>query len=312
MRHIFRKSRVAAIVGVVAVVSAATMALVAPSAFGSDPSDARADFHGGNATNCGTGKNGIGLTGASIAYANGTNPITTGPVQGSVTDGTKVNITNPGGATILAVVVKGGPAYNVYSANSGTPPANYVPPGYAVFPQNYISPYNGGQNIPTVSHWFICYTPGEVQPTTGSLEVTKEVVPGPTEAVVPTSFHIIVDCTDNTADTEFDIVDQETVVVPNIAAPATCTVTETNLNTGTPPFPLLSTVTVNGGPTVTVEAGSPNSVTGPSSSITAGGLAQVTVTNTFGGVAGIVAGITVSRPPALVTDPVVVSPAFTG
>ncbi len=218
MRHMFRKSRVAALVGVVAVVSAATMALVAPAAFGDSPSDTRADFHGGNATNCGSGKNGIGV-GGTLAFANGTDP--SPPARaGSVVDGTTVNIDDPWRRHDPRGRREGRHGYNIYSTLSsvGADRGNHVPPTEPL-PTEYISPLNGGGHIPTVSHWFVCYTGGE-EPTFGSLAVTKEVIPvTATPAVAPpTTYNVTVDCTDDAADTSFPIADGPIVVVYPIAA----------------------------------------------------------------------------------------------
>ena len=65
--------------------------------------------------------------------------------------GEEVNVTlvNPA-AVIDAVVVKGGNGHNVYLNPSFLPPT-------LGSPQHYISPFNGGGNVPTISHWFVCY-----------------------------------------------------------------------------------------------------------------------------------------------------------
>ena len=49
--------------------------------------------------------------------------------------------------SILAVIVKGGPAYNVYRYTGQTSDAGLT------------SPVNGGGNIPTISHYVVCYGP---------------------------------------------------------------------------------------------------------------------------------------------------------
>src|SRR3954454_22941228 len=169
------RARVVGSVSAVALVAGLTVALTAGSAGAASPSDVRADFHGGNVVNCAQ----IGLPDSFLAFANGTGSIDDGNVSGVVVNGTTVNVDDPpAGITIDAVVVKGGPAYNVYSTNSGVgaDKGNHVPPAEDT-PTEYISPLNGGGNVPTVSHWFICYS-GEVPPPdTGSLAVTKVVVP---------------------------------------------------------------------------------------------------------------------------------------
>lgn len=65
------------------------------------------------------------------------------------------------GVDFQAVVVKGGDAYNVY---------------YSLV-ANMQSPLNNGGNVPTISHWFACYT---YTPPTSSSE-------GPTTSGAPTT-----------------------------------------------------------------------------------------------------------------------------
>jgi hypothetical protein len=88
-----------------------------------------------------------------------------------------------------AVVVKGGPAYNVYSNPAFLPPT--LPPD-----QHYISPLNGGGNVPDLSHWFICYH-RETPPPVGSLTVLKTVRAGQVPALpLPTAYSALVNCND--------------------------------------------------------------------------------------------------------------------
>jgi hypothetical protein len=63
--------------------------------------------------------------------------------------------------TILAVIVKGGPAYNVYRYTAGQ-----------TSDAGLTSPLNGGGNIPTISHYVVCYGPVPVQGGT----ITKKLV----------------------------------------------------------------------------------------------------------------------------------------
>ena len=94
-----------------------------------------------------------------------TNVGTVHPGQGEEVD---VTITGGPGVVVDAVVVKGGNGHNIYSNPAVLPPT--LGP-----PQHYISPFNGGGNVPTISHWFVCYrltTP----PTPGSLTVAKAVI----------------------------------------------------------------------------------------------------------------------------------------
>jgi hypothetical protein len=291
------RARVVGSVSAVALVAGLTVALTAGTAGAASPSDDRADFHSGNVVNCGQ----IGLPNDTLAFANGTNSIDDGNVSGVVVDGTTVNVDDPGaGVVIDAVVVKGGPAYNVYSTNSGSPAGNHVPPAEDL-PTEYISPLNGGGNIPTVSHWFICYSGEAPPPDTGSLAVTKVVVPlDPTLTpvqTIPTSFTVHVECDDETtADLVLPTIDEGvpnyTGVVTGIEDGSICTVEET-------------TVLPDG----SVTTYDPTNVTTDGVEVVGGEQAAVTVTNNFTGVD--VAPADVVKPPAAAA-PVAVAPAFTG
>jgi hypothetical protein len=72
-------------------------------------------------------------------------------------DGQNLSVsTVPAGTTIDVLIVKGGDAYNVYP--SGT---------FTTLPANGLhAPLVGNppKNIPTISHWFLCYGPTQQQP----------------------------------------------------------------------------------------------------------------------------------------------------
>jgi len=293
MKRATLRARVVGSVSAVALVAGLTVALTAGSAGAASPSDPRADFHGGNVVNCGQ----IGLPDDTLAFANGTGSIDDGNVSGTVVNGTTVNVDDPSaGVTIDAVVVKGGPAYNVYSTNSGDPAGNHVPPAEAL-PTEYIAPLNGGGNVPTVSHWFICYS-GEVPPPdTGSLAVTKVVVPftgtGTPAGVIPVSFTINVSCADGTNEDLVLPTDDEgtpnfTGVVTGIEAEAECLVHETS--------------SVPGGTVVTYTPS-------PNVTIVGGEQAAVTVSNDFAKVDVLPADVTKPAEPAAA---VAAAPVFTG
>ncbi len=188
--------------------------------------------------------------------------------MGTVQPGTgeEVNVAILGaGVVIDAVVVKGGAAYNVYSNPSFLPPT-LLPD------QHYISPRNGGGNVPDISHWFVCYhltTP----PPLGSLTVAKVVIPppGPPASPLPTEFTAVVNCNDG--------VHQNVVItfgvgggrqagstISGIADGTVCTVVEQN----TASFPAGSAVAYNpaGADTTGVTIAANSSV-------------QVTITNDF-------------------------------
>lgn len=110
----------------------ATPAIALPKAQ-PQPSDARATMHSGNATTCAQ----AGLSGTTVTFAS----------VREQDDNTSITITAadiPAGDTLVGVVVKGGPGYNVYQGLTEW--------------TNLISPKNPGGQIPTISHWFACVT----------------------------------------------------------------------------------------------------------------------------------------------------------
>lgn len=196
------------------------------------PSDPRATFFDGNATTCGdvgypddVWVGAQGNADASDAYVVGT---------GTATSPTRLNveITPAGvaaGVVIDAVVVKGSNGYNVYEDP-------FVPPDEAP-PQNYQSPAtNPNAPIADISHWYVCYTFGELgAPDEGSLLVLKRVVSpaGPTVQPLPSEPTVDVTCTDGTTDTfvfgQGGGVGRTTgggVLVTGIDVGSTCTVVE--------------------------------------------------------------------------------------
>ena len=140
-----RRRLVARLVTVGLVSAALVMAGFVGSASADSPSDPRAEFHEGNVTTCAD----VGFPNDTILFVNGANDGADANVSGTVSaGGTVLNVTNIGGVTIHAIVVKGGNGYNVYSS--------IVP--------NMISPLNNGGQIPAISHWFVCYGPPEPPP----------------------------------------------------------------------------------------------------------------------------------------------------
>jgi hypothetical protein len=148
-------------------------------------SDARARLVEGNVTTCA----GVGLptdvqvgsstnANASDTHVQGivkTNAGTTHPGQGQ-----ELDVATGRGLVIDAVVVKGGPAYNVYTNPSVLPPA--MQPD-----QHYIAPFNRGGNVPIISHWFVCYRLA-APPTTTAAPATTAAPPttaAPTTTAAP-------------------------------------------------------------------------------------------------------------------------------
>src|SRR6266568_1731218 len=124
-----------------------TVALAAPAPPPSSGDD-RATAFAGNVTTCAE----AGLQGDTVVFPN---------VDASGTDITITSSDIPAGDTILAVVVKGGPAYNVYQGLTSW--------------TDLHSPINPGGQIPTISHWFAC-----VSKSNGGGGGTTTTSPAPT------------------------------------------------------------------------------------------------------------------------------------
>lgn len=161
------------------------------------PSDPRATFINGNVTTC----EGAGITppqgGVIIqvgADENNTasDPNVSGVVVPHTPQGEELNVTITGGPTVVidAVIVKGGPAYNLYTNPT------FLPPTLAP-PQHYIAPLVGAGNVPSISHWFVCYHVTDPLPT-GSLQVSKTVIrpDGRPVTPLPTAYSVEVNCND--------------------------------------------------------------------------------------------------------------------
>jgi uncharacterized protein YegP (UPF0339 family) len=128
---------------------------------------------------------------ASAADANvsGTVAPNAGPIHTG--EGEELNVTIIGADVVIdAVIVKGGAAHNLYSNPAVLPPA-------LLSPQHYISPFNGGGAVPTISHWFVCYHLTTPEPV-GTLTVEKGVLPpdGRPVSPLPTTFTAVVNCND--------------------------------------------------------------------------------------------------------------------
>jgi hypothetical protein len=300
------RARVVGAASAVALVASLTVALTAGSANAADPSpsDARATFVPGNVTTCaaagfpdsiqvGSSSN----TNASDANVSGvvkTNAGTTQPGQGQEVDISLLT----GTVTVDAVVVKGGPAYNVYSDASVLPPA--LGPD-----QHYISPLNPGGNVPAISHWFVCYSLA-APPASGSIVVSKVVAApdGTPVAPLPTSYSAIVTCDDDSSTTStvtFGAGGGIGVADPpldNLPIGTTCTVVEQ----GVDGFPAGTVVTY------TPEGADTEGVTIPDSDVGV----SVTIKNDFSDVQVLPETVVVPTTPLTPAEPVAVAPAFTG
>ena len=277
------RARIASVVGV-AVLAAGFTVVLSGTASADSASDERATFHdAANATTCddvGLGDDTqVGADGngsASDANVSGVVGTNTGPIHTG--QGEELNVTILGSSVqIDAVVVKGGNGYNVYENQTFLPPT--LGP-----PQHYISPFNNGGNVPSISHWFICYSASE-GPTEGSLVISKTVVPpvDPT-AVVPTSFTVHVDC--DSADFDVEVTEATPATITGLPDGDICVVTETSelpIGAGTPVYDP-ATANTDG---VEIVAGE--------TPVTVG------ITNDFSAVAG-----------EQVAKPIAASPTFTG
>jgi Domain of unknown function (DUF5979) len=164
--------------------------VAAPAASASDP---RATFVDGNVVTC--AEAGITAPAGSVLIQmgsdnnnNAADVNVSGVVAPHTPEGEEVNVTLLNSSVVIdAVVVKGGPAYNLYTNPTFLPPT-------LLAPQHYISPFNSGGNIPTISHWFVCYH--LAAPPTGSISVSKTVIgaSGVITTTPPTSYSALVTC----------------------------------------------------------------------------------------------------------------------
>jgi hypothetical protein len=135
--------------------------IAGPMAVAAEAPDGRATAHDGNATTCA----GAGLEGTSAP---------SGKITYSTTDKT-VDITAVDSAyQVTGVVVKGGPAYNVY-----------LPAGLGDLPwQDLRSPLTDSGQLPDISHWFACVKPAPTPTPTPT--PTPSPSPTPTLEGTPT------------------------------------------------------------------------------------------------------------------------------
>ena len=267
------------------------------------PSDSRAKMVVGNATTCaGAGFAGSIQVGSSsngnAQDANVKGVVKTNAGLTQTGTGQEVNITLLNGSvSIDAVIVKGGPAYNVYSNSSVLPPT--LGPD-----QHYISPLNPGGNVPTISHWFVCYTIGE--PDSGTLQVSKVVAApdGTPLTPLPTSYTALVTCDDNPATIStvtFGAGGGIGVAVPpltGLTIGTTCTVVEQDTDT----FASGTVVTYDPADADTVGVTIPEGNVG----------VTVQITNDFSGVPVEVSPADVVVPPPVAPLPLVAAARFTG
>jgi len=267
-------ARIASIVGVAALAAGMTVALTGVASADS-ASDSRATFHNeDNATTCAD----VGFDGSTQIGEDDNNSAADSNVSGEVT--TNAGSVQPGtgeelNVTLLssfiaidAVVVKGGNGYNVYENPTFLPPT--LGP-----PQHYIAPLTGGNKVPALSHWFVCYH------ETGSLEISKTLLsPVDPTAVVASSFDVHVACTSGSFDVS--VAEGTPTTIPGLPDGDVCVVTETSVlpaGAGTPVY-------------------DPATASTDGVAIAVGTTVTVGITNDFTQVAGISAARPVSAAPA--------------
>ena len=137
--------------------------------------------------------------------------------------------------TVHAVVVKGGDHYHVYN-----PPV-----------ASMRSPFNGGDNVPDISHWFLCYgvRPADTTTTT-SVEVTTTTVEDTTTTVEDTT--TTVEVTTTTVEDTTTTVEDTTTTVVDVEGPTTTLAATTTLVDSDGPT---TTLAAAGGPTTTTGTG---------------------------------------------------------
>ncbi|MEU6642213.1 hypothetical protein ABZ863_06645 [Saccharomonospora sp. NPDC046836] len=128
--------------------------------------DPRAEITPGNATTCAD----AGLAGTLLEKG-----VDFTFVKGGQEDQFVTIETVAAGVTVSGIVVKGGPAYNIYVPGER---------GLAVTPpwEKLRSPLNRGGNIPVISHWYVC---GDKTPTTTTTTTDTETTETTTEPPQP-------------------------------------------------------------------------------------------------------------------------------
>ncbi|MEU5263017.1 LPXTG cell wall anchor domain-containing protein [Amycolatopsis sp. NPDC021455] len=166
--------------GAVAVMAITTAALIgtAGSALACYPSDGRATpVPKTNVTTCENAK----LPGETLVKSDEL-PTDVIDIEGGVPNKDKTLTIKQvaKGVTITAIVVKGGDGYNIYVP--GEKGLSQTPPW-----KDLKSPLNGGRQVPTISHWFVCGTTKNTPPETATTAPTKPSTPTSTKPSAPVS-----------------------------------------------------------------------------------------------------------------------------
>ncbi|MDQ1421008.1 MAG: hypothetical protein QOJ52_2970 [Acidimicrobiaceae bacterium] len=159
-----RAAGAAAAVGLV-LLSAGVMATPARangSAMSGTSGDPRATAVAGNTVTCPPGQTQLLFRDGNKSGSVGAITVTTNDPFLDVVIANANGFTNPLNGTTVVVYVKGGPNYNVYNIAVGPNGATLT---------GLHSPYNGGGNIPTLSHYFLCQQ-GQPTPTSPACNLT--------------------------------------------------------------------------------------------------------------------------------------------
>jgi LPXTG-motif cell wall-anchored protein len=191
--------------------------------------------HHGNATTCAdVGRGGSTLFEGSVHSG----VYTTSLIDYTITHHTYVTLTRVDPAiTVHAVVVKGGHHYHVYN-----PPVTSM-----------RSPYNGGDNVPDLSHWYLCYGATPVVTTTST---TTTLVDDTTTTTVVDDTTTTTLADDTTTTTLAD--DTTTTTLADDTTTTTladATTTTTVVDIGGPTTSTTTTIVAGGGPTTTLLSG---------------------------------------------------------
>ena len=176
---------------------------------GSGSTGASGTTYTGNVTSCAAAGYGSSLDSGFLSQTDGS--YSTAYMDYTISGGDKtVNITSQAyNLLIHAIVVKGGPAYNVFTAAE----------------TDMTSPPNSNGVTPRISHWFVCY---EMLPETTSTTTTTTT----TTTVAPSS----TTTTTTTTTTEAPASTTTTTVAPTTVAPVTTLATTTTAAGVLPPF----------------------------------------------------------------------------
>jgi hypothetical protein len=209
IRSTMKRAIAAAAAVAVMLVGAGVMATPASANGGGTPGtagDVRATAFAGNTVSCPSGE-------TLLLFEDNANSGTAGPITTTTNDpfldvviANANGFANPLNGTTVVVFVKGGPNYNMYSIPVG-------PNGATL--SGLHAPYNGGGNIPAISHYFLCQH-GQPTPTAPACNLTA-IINGPPKQIQVT----VQDTASGLASIVVTTDINATVAVPSFAAGTT-------------------------------------------------------------------------------------------